>query len=208
MGGLHGCLGLALGGEAGAPLAARLAIGTSPDTLLRVVRGSGSIPAPPTPRVLGVDDWAWCRGHRYGTALVDLERNQVADRWHLLRNLGDAVHALADRHGSAVRRAAQAVGDEGAAASTAKPARPAAPRPPNAAERASQAALSRRQVRYKEATHLHGQGVFIRRVAALLGADRKTVRGWLELPRSRGRLGALVIRSRLRPPGAALPRRR
>ena len=26
-----------------------------------------------------MDDWAWRRGHRYGTILVDLERNQVID---------------------------------------------------------------------------------------------------------------------------------
>ena len=227
LGSLHGCLGLALGGEAGARLASRLAIDTSPDTLLRVVRsGSTNAAACPTPRVLGVDDWAWRRGHRYGTALVDLECNtvvdllpdrqaetlatwlrqhpgveviardragayadgarqgapdavQVADRWHLLRNLGDAVHALADRHGNAVRRAAQAVAEEHAATAAAEPAFPAAPRPPNAAERASEASLSRRQARYEEAARLHGQGMSISRIASLLGAERKTVRGWL-----------------------------
>ena len=80
LGSLHSCLGLALGGEAGARLASRLTIDTSADTLLRAMRTSGSNgPTPPTPRVLGVDDWAWRCGHRYDTAPVDLERNTVVD---------------------------------------------------------------------------------------------------------------------------------
>jgi transposase len=29
--------------------------------------------------VLGVDDWAWCKGLRYGTMLMDLERQKVID---------------------------------------------------------------------------------------------------------------------------------
>ena len=56
---LHRDLGLALGGEAGARLAMRLSLPTSPDTLLRSVTAPVSGGTPPrTPRVLGVDDWA------------------------------------------------------------------------------------------------------------------------------------------------------
>ena len=37
---------------------------------------AGALPAP---RVLGVNDWAWRKGQRYGTILVDLERRRVVD---------------------------------------------------------------------------------------------------------------------------------
>ena len=60
---LHRCIGLAVGGEAGARLVQRLAIPVSADTLLRAACEVAREAKPrPTPRVLGVDDWAWRKG--------------------------------------------------------------------------------------------------------------------------------------------------
>ena len=132
----------------------------SGDTLLRLIlakpevcAGAAPLPGASTPRVIGIDDWAWRRGQRYGTLVVDLERNrpvdvlperdaqtvgawlnrhpgievvardragayadgvrsgapeavQVSDRWHLLRNLGDAVARVLDQHHGDLRAAA------------------------------------------------------------------------------------------------------
>jgi transposase len=141
-------IGSSLGGEAGSRLAAHLAMTTSPDTLLRRVKRFKNKSAPP-PRIVGIDDWAWRKGQRYGTIVVDLERGdvidllpdrdadtvaawlkahpgvevvsrdrsaayaqaategasqaeQVADRWHLLKNLREAVERVLERHAAAV----------------------------------------------------------------------------------------------------------
>lgn len=71
-------LGLDLGGKAGSRLADRLAMPTSDDTILRLLRGTPEQPVQP-PRVLGIDDWAWAKGTRYGTILVDLENHRPID---------------------------------------------------------------------------------------------------------------------------------
>jgi transposase len=48
----------------------------SNDTLLRVVRRRTAVPTEPLV-VIGIDDWAFRRNHRYGTIVCDLERRQV-----------------------------------------------------------------------------------------------------------------------------------
>jgi transposase len=144
-------IGLALGGQAGALLAQQQGLPTSPDTLLRLIRAGVTTPTR-APRVLGIDDWAFKKGHTYGTILVDLEARQpvdllpdrtadsvatwlrdhpgveivcrdrapayangvtrgapqaiqVADRFHLLQNMREALQRLCEQQQAALRAA-------------------------------------------------------------------------------------------------------
>jgi len=226
LGDLQRHLGLVVGGEAGARLAARLAIPISPDTLLRMARRGDPAPGPrPPPRVLGVDDWAWRRGHRYGTVLVDLEQNrvldllpdrraeslaawlkrnpgveivardragvyadgirqgapeavQIADRWHLLRNLSDAVQAVAEHYSAAARRIATEVATDLAAGAPAA-GTPTIEGPDAATTPRGPAAHAGRRARFEEASRLQSTGASFRQISRLLGTDRRTVRRWL-----------------------------
>lgn len=68
------CLAIALGGRPAASLSRRLNVAVSNDTLLHMVRRRGPRSFPP-PAIVGIDDWAWRRNHRYGTLVCDLERH-------------------------------------------------------------------------------------------------------------------------------------
>jgi transposase len=96
-------IGLALGGAAGARLAHRIALSASRDTLLRLVRRNAPAAPISAPAIIGIDDFAWKRGQRYGTVVCDLERRRIIDllpdrqqatveAW-LVRNPGIAVVA-------------------------------------------------------------------------------------------------------------------
>jgi transposase len=87
--------GLALGGAAGHRQLARQGMPGSRNTVLRRVR-SLATPAYPPPHVVGIDDWAWRKGHRYGTIVVDLERGCPSDV--LEDRLADTVAAWFKAH--------------------------------------------------------------------------------------------------------------
>jgi len=225
----HRLIGHALGGEAGARLAIPLGMPISPDTLLRRVKSSPRS-RPTSIRVLGVDDWAWKKGQRYGTILCDLERRrpvdllpersadslaswlkahpgveiisrdrgdeyikganqgapeavQVADRWHLLLNLREALMRAVDRHHGHVLEAAKAVAarQELEPLSAKTPKREAAEKrlPPDHRTERSQQRRARRLERYRRVVELNEQGVSLRGIARSMGMHRATVRHWL-----------------------------
>jgi transposase len=221
---VHRTIGLTLGGNPGARHAAAMGVPISRTTLLKRVRTSDAVPGPAV-SVLGVDDWAWRKGQRYGTILVDLERrrvvdllpdrsadtlaawlkahpgvsavvrdragayaegaargapdaNQVADRFHLLRNSSDALRTVLDQHHRDLRAAAQTAAQQ---PKPSMPEEPAVPEPgvPPEAERRSRAAQERRDARFAEVARLRGQGLSLKAIARVLGLGRRTVRRWL-----------------------------
>lgn len=109
---------------------------------------------------------------------------QVADRWHLLRNGGDALRGVLDHHHRHLDEAAQIVAsvtvdpvanDNAPDADSSQEAEP----PVTKAEQRSLDARQRREARFAEAVRLREPGMTMRGVARALGVGRKTVRRWL-----------------------------
>lgn len=214
-----------VGGELGAQLLSRIGMPTSPDTLLRLIRRAPEQSKPP-PRVLGVDDWAFRKGHSYGTILVDLElqkvvdllpeRNaralsrwlkahpgveiisrdrgadyikgaaegapeaiQVADRWHLLKNLRDALERLLHRKTVSLRSAAKAIRQLKQAPIVCG-SRPETASKLTRLERDKLAQRGKRKARFDAVKTLHSQDVSIREIARRFGMSRVTVVKYVE----------------------------
>ncbi len=100
-------IGLSTCGKGGAKLAARLGMQTSRYTILRRIMDLSDPPAASVVYV-GIDDFAFRRGYRFGTILVDLESHRVVDlladrraetaaRW--LRQQPDVMVVSRDRGG-------------------------------------------------------------------------------------------------------------
>jgi transposase len=221
-------LGRALGGQAGVQLGHAWDV-VSRHTLLRVLRKWPALSFP-TPRVLGVDDFALRKRHTYGTILVDLERRQpvallpdrtaetlaqwlrehpgvqviardrsstyaegarqgaaaatqVADRFHLLQNLAEALEPVFTTHDCALQTVNAAMRQQPVLLpdGTVAVAVPPPPTPPAEEARAAQRA-ARRQARYDEAWALHRQGWSTAAIAAQVGCSRRTIERYLQMP--------------------------
>ena len=205
-------IAVVLSGQAGSRLADQLAMPVSADSLLR--RAKKKALAFPTPRVLGVDDFAFRRGHTYGTILINLETHQpvdlledrsaetfaewlrkhpgveiisrdrgkeylrgatdgapqaqqVIDRWHLLKNLREAIERLLS-HTQVPEDASGEI----------------SPRQKRTSgERArSEGSRSRRLALYEQVVELSKQGGTIQGIARRLQISRQTVRKFVQAP--------------------------
>lgn len=213
-------VGLGLGGEAGARLIDRLGMRASADTILRLVRTqSPSLGA--TPRILGVDDWAWRKGQRYGTILVDLEAHetvdllpdreaatlarwltdhpgveviardragtyalgaregapaaqQVADRWHLLRNCSEALLNVLERGHHVVRQVGKSLVRQDLSCPDSK----SGPLPKGKAARLQTERHRHRRAIFDQVMELSRLGWSQLAIRRELGPDLKTIRKW------------------------------
>jgi transposase len=227
-------LAFAMSSEAAARHVGTMGMPASASTLLRLQRHT-AIALLQSPRIIGIDDWSFRKGHVYGAVIVDLERHrpidllsdtkaetfatwledqpqievisrdragnfaegatrgapqaiQVADRWHLFSNLGDAVQRLLERHPAALRAAALAQAAHGAdaAPTTAEEQPNASTAQPAAPEQPEEAPISMREQRFREVLTLHGQGHSIHHIAQTLGLNWRTVKRYVvagELPK-------------------------
>ena len=215
--------GLLVGSSMGKRLLSELRIPASIWSILRLLRKTVQ-PSRVTPRILGVDDWAIRRGHRYGTLLVNLETAevvdvllgreaqtladwlhahpgvevisrdraeayaegarqgaplaiQVADRWHLLKNLGEMLVRILANHHRELKTLTQTM-------MVSQPA-PVELRPqPMTTEAECLSSIntnSRRYARFVQTHELHAQGFTLSAIARQTGMDRKTIRKYLHL---------------------------
>jgi transposase len=223
-------IGFALGGEAGARLGSQLRFPGSPDTILRLVR-TYELPSTASPKVIGIDDWAWKRRLRYGTIICDLEQGipidllpdrsvetvsqwlqshpsieiisrdraseyataarksasqaiQVADRWHLVKNLTESVSTLLTRCRAEIRRAVriQVLQEEQVShVSIDVPTSEVSwsPHRSRSVVQTHRVRRAERVDRYEQVLSLQHHGLRTTEIAHRVGMSERTVRRWL-----------------------------
>ena len=215
-------IGLATCGKGGTRLAARLGIQTTRQTILRRIMDLPDS-SPGVILFLGIDDFSFRRGCRFGTILVNLESRRVvdllpdreaetsaawmrqqldlmvvsrdrggtyasaaaqgapqatqcADRFHLLKNLGEALEDLLARHLSASRKRQVEAALEEQTPAWQERRHPRCSRTP---EEGPSAYQRDRLARYQQMIQLHEQGMTQDAIAQQLGISLNTVRRWL-----------------------------
>ena len=220
-----------------------MALKVSPDTLLRRVRRAARSGLP-TPKVLGVDDWAFRRNKSYGTILVDLElrqvidvlndrdaqtlsdwlskhpgveiisrdratayaeaartaapsATQVADRWHLLKNLTEALERVLQSRSSSLRAAASVIRQ--AQINSSPAVIEAGPVTMLSSRNGKEGVESRKQryARYKRVMRMYRRGNSIRPIGNVMQISRMTVYKYI-------RADCFPERAVSRPRGSAL----
>lgn len=72
-------LALELGGNTGSRISRHVGIPVSSSTILRIIKQIEIQPTPITSGIIGIDDWAFKKGNKYGTVVIDLESRKVID---------------------------------------------------------------------------------------------------------------------------------
>lgn len=192
----------------------------SSSTLIRSLHAE-PIPEIQASTIIGLDDWAYRKGRKYGTVLVDLEKQKiidllpdresstvekwlrdhpqikivsrdryanyaiginkalpeaihVADRWHLIKNLGEVVKKVLDRVRVALKQKAKMLYAPQYSTPISRAALPT---------RTIQS-LERKQKLIDEVKRLFGQGVSMLAISKTLQLNRITVKSYLSLEKA------------------------
>ena len=214
-------LGLIAGGEAGKRAATAAGLRCSADTLLRRVINTPETKQSGAPHV-GIDEWAWHRGHCCGMLIVNLDTHrplvllpgrdqrtlatwfrkypeiqvvsrdrsgvyataaregapqarQVADRWHLLKSIGDEPERMMYRHMPLIRLVVRELSLKKSPEPELSVPAASLRRP----ERLKQQTRKKRHQHWTEVMALHNKGCSFREISRITGLSRVTVSRWV-----------------------------
>jgi transposase len=228
-------IGLATGGRLGVRVTDRSGIKTTRQTILRRIMARPPAPARPVSQI-GIDDFSFRRGHRFGTMVVDLQTHevldvlpdrtadtsatwmaihpeleivsrdpggdyaaaarksapqatQIADRFHIYKNLTEAVELALARCRSDIRKQAEQASRRDVppearqalkASAQAFSLAPWKPTPDPSAERARLTRRAQRYDRYQHVVALDAQGFEQTDIARRVGLSKRTIQRWLQ----------------------------